>query len=66
MNANVGTPERAIRLLVGIAFAAIAMFGGFSTPLQIGLYAFAAVMVLTAAVSFCPLWSMIGVNTCRR
>ena len=63
MKKNMGTTDRVIRALV--AAGAIAGSGvlGFSTAWGIVLLAAAAVMVLTAASGYCPLYSLVGLKT---
>lgn len=56
---NVGTIDRIVRVVVGSALIAI-VFVGPQTPWGwIGL-----APLLTAGVGFCPLYRLIGVNTC--
>lgn len=61
---NVGTADRAIRVVLGLAML-IAFFSlpeaGWRWLLLIGL-----VPLVTGAVGSCPLYSLIGVSTCRR
>ncbi len=56
---NVGTIDRIIRVIIGLALISI-VFVGPETPWGwIGL-----VPLLTAGVGFCPLYHVIGMNTC--
>ena len=58
MNMNVGTVDRVLRVFVGIALIAI-VFVGPKTPWGwIGV-----VPLLTAFISFCPLYTLLGINT---
>ena len=58
MKANVGSIDRILRVLVGLVLIAC-VFVGPRTPLGwIGI-----VPLLTGMVSFCPLYSVIGVKT---
>ena len=59
MKANVGTIDRVLRIIVGIALIA-SVFVGPQTPWGwIGV-----VPLLTAFISFCPLYTLLGINTC--
>jgi hypothetical protein len=60
MNANVGTVDRVLRLVVGIALIALAAMG------TIGPWGYIGVVPLaTALIRFCPLYRVLGMNTCR-
>ncbi|HYA81141.1 MAG TPA: DUF2892 domain-containing protein [Methylocystis sp.] len=59
MTPNIGTIDRALRVVVGLGLLSLA-FVGPQTPLgYIGLVA-----LLTAGISFCPLYKVIGLSTC--
>lgn len=63
MTRNVGPMDRALRVLV--AFGLFALFFVLDGPMRyIGLVGL--VPLLTAAAGFCPLYRLIGVNTCPR
>jgi hypothetical protein len=56
---NEGTIDRALRVIVGIALIAL-VFVGPKTPLGwIGV-----VPVFTGLVGWCPLYTLLGINTC--
>ncbi len=58
---NVGSVDRLLRIVVGIVLLAL-VFVGPKTPLGwIGI-----VPLLTGLFSTCPLYSLLGVNTCKR
>ncbi len=63
MSANVGTPDRIVRIIVAV----LAILGAIKTAgiLSVILWIVAAIMVLTAIVGFCPLYRLVGVNTCK-
>ncbi|MDX1320612.1 MAG: DUF2892 domain-containing protein [Oceanospirillum sp.] len=57
---NVGSVDKILRIVVGLALIAI-VFVGPQTPWGwIGV-----VPLLTALLGFCPLYRLIGLNTCR-
>lgn len=59
-SANIGSLDRMLRIVIGLVLIAL-VFVGPKTPWGwIGL-----VPLLTAFVSFCPLYTLIGVNTRR-
>ena len=60
LNRNEGTLDRALRVVVGLAILSLAFFGPKSPIAYIGL-----IPLLTGIVGYCPLYHLIGVNTCR-
>ena len=66
MSKNVGTIDRVIRAAIGVAVVGAWATGALSgTPLLLGAIV-AVVMVGTSAVSFCPLYRVLGLSTCPR
>jgi hypothetical protein len=58
---NVGTVDKALRVIVGLALIAL-VFVGPKTPWGwIGI-----VPLLTAALSWCPLYAVLGIRTCAK
>jgi Inner membrane protein YgaP-like, transmembrane domain len=61
MTANVGTIDRILRILVGLALIAL-VFVGPKTPWGwIGV-----VPLLTGLVRICPAYTLLGLNTCAK
>lgn len=69
MNINVGTIDRLARLILGVALFYLAFASGlplFEGPLlKYGAAVVGAVMIVTAAASRCPLYSILGIRTCK-
>jgi ABC-type transport system involved in cytochrome bd biosynthesis fused ATPase/permease subunit len=66
MSRNVGTADRALRALIGIlALAGAFALGWFSGWMVWAAAAVGVIMLGTAAVGFCPLYRLVGINTCR-
>ena len=63
MNKNVGSTDRIIRAIVGIVLLALAYMGNFGAYAWVG-YVLGAVMLGTAAIGWCPPYSLFGINTC--
>ncbi|MBN9245002.1 MAG: DUF2892 domain-containing protein [Mesorhizobium sp.] len=68
MRTNMGTIDRGLRLVVAAALL-YAAFGG-ATVLAAGILhwvviAVAVVFILTSFVGICPLYSILGIKTCR-
>jgi hypothetical protein len=59
VDANVGTVDRGLRVVVGIVLIALAVTG------QIGYWGYIGVVpLLTGLFRFCPLYTALGMNTC--
>ncbi|MBY0534772.1 MAG: DUF2892 domain-containing protein [Chitinophagaceae bacterium] len=65
MKKNMGSADRIIRVLVAAVLAYL-YFGGIVTGTWgIVLVVVAAVFVLTSLISFCPIYTLLGINTCK-
>jgi hypothetical protein len=62
MTPNVGTADRVLRILVGLGLLSllVVLDGNARWFGLIGL-----VPLLTAGIRFCPLYTLLGVRTCR-
>jgi hypothetical protein len=57
---NMGTVDRALRVIVGLALIAMAATG------TVGIWGWIGVVpVLTALVGFCPAYTLLGFKTCK-
>lgn len=63
MSTNVSGLDRVIRVVIAIAAVAIAFAVGASSVLGIILFVVAAIMLVTAATGFCPLYRLFGLST---
>lgn len=61
MKANVGTIDRALRIIVGLALIGLTLNGNISVWGWIGV-----VPVLTGIFRFCPAYPILGISTCKR
>lgn len=59
-----GNADRIIRLLIAIVMASLALTGFVSGTLGIILLAVSGIFLLTSIVGMCPLYSLIGFDTC--
>lgn len=59
MTPNVGGIDRVLRVLVGVVLIALTLMGTIGAWGWIGL-----VPIATAALGFCPLYSVLGLRTC--
>lgn len=66
MKPNMGTADRIVRVLLAAVFAYLYFSGTVTGILGIILVVLGAVFVLTSIFSFCPLYTLVGLNTCPR
>jgi type IV secretory pathway TrbD component len=65
MKCNVGGADKILRIIIGGAALAAAIFL-FAAPLwKIAAFVVAAIAIGTALISYCPLNALIGLNTCK-
>ena len=58
LKVNEGTLDRTLRVLLGVTLVALAYTKGWAWA-YIGV-----VPILTGATGMCPLYSLLGINTC--
>ena len=62
MKKNMGSTDRTVRMVAGIAFILGALF--LTTgALDIILYVFSGIFIVTSIIGFCPLYVPFGINT---
>jgi hypothetical protein len=66
MSTNMNGLDRIIRLVIAVAAVIAAFAVGASSVFGIILFVIAAVMLVTAAVGFCPLYRIFGLSTKKR
>lgn len=59
MKANVGGVDKLVRIVIGLALIAWAATGG---PVWAWI---GVVPLLTGVFNFCPLYALLGMNTCK-
>ena len=69
MNVNVGTLDRIIRAVLGVVLLWLAFFSGVPA-MEAGALKWVAavvgiVMLVVAVVRVCPIYSILGIRTCR-
>jgi len=65
MKKNVGSIDKVARIIIAIVAFWAAYTGQVESPVNYILYALGAIMVLTTVMGSCPIYSVIGVNTCK-
>jgi len=64
MKKNMGNADRMIRVLLAIIFSALYFTGIVTGLLGLTLVVLSAVFLLTSIFSFCPLYALVGLNSC--
>lgn len=61
MKLNIGSVDRALRIVAGLVLIALAATG------TVGWWGWLGVVpLLTGVFRFCPLYTLLGINTCPR
>ena len=63
MKSNMGKVDRTIRIILAIVFIGMYALGFVSGTVGTLLLVLACVFVLTSTISYCPLYSLLGLST---
>jgi hypothetical protein len=66
MKKNMGNTDRMIRVIAAIIFSALYFTGTVTGTVGLVLVILGAVFLATSFISFCPLYTLVGVNTCEK
>lgn len=64
MKKNMGTTDKIIRVVIALVIGILYFTGTINGTLGIVLLILAIVFLLTSMISFCPLYTLFGMNTC--
>jgi Inner membrane protein YgaP-like, transmembrane domain len=64
MTCNVGGVERPIRIVIGIVLLGIGAFAGLPVEAMAAALVVGTIALVTGAIGYCPLWMLLGLNTC--
>lgn len=64
MKKNMGNTDRIIRIVLAMIVAALIISGTLTGTGAVVLGAIAGIFVLTSILSFCPLYTLVGLNSC--
>lgn len=65
MKKNMGYTDRIIRLSIATLIAVLYVTNVIEGTLAMALGVVAVIFAATSFVNFCPLYSMLGINTCQ-
>ncbi len=66
MKKNMGNIDRIVRIILAIAFSVAYFTKAVEGTLVYVLLGLGAIFLLTSIVSFCPLYTLFGLNTCKK
>jgi len=66
MKKNMGAADRIIRAVLGLGLAALAIWVAESVVWDFICILFAAIMLLTAAIGYCPLYVPFKISTLKK
>jgi len=66
MKKNMGNTDRIIRVMAAIIFSVLYFTGTVTGTVGLVLVILGAVFLATSFISFCPLYTLVGVNTCEK
>jgi hypothetical protein len=66
MKSNMGSADKAIRILLAIVFAGLYITKLVEGTVGLALLVLGGVFLLTSVISFCPLYTLVGMNTSEK
>ncbi len=61
-----GSTDKLIRTIIAIIVAVLYFTGTLTGTVGIIAVVIAGVFVLTSLISFCPLYTLLGISTCKK
>ena len=66
MKKNLGSADRIIRLLLAVVMTTLFFTNTITGTLGLVLMILSGIFFLTSLMSFCPLYAIFGLSTCKR
>lgn len=66
MKQNMGSADKVIRLLVAVVLILLYIFHVVTGVLGYVLLVVAVIFILTSIFGFCPIYSLLGIRTCKK
>ena len=66
MKSNMGSTDKAIRIVLAIVFAGLYITKLVEGTVGLALLVIGGVFLLTSVISFCPLYTLLGMNTSEK
>lgn len=65
MKANMGNTDKFIRIILAILFSVLYFTKTVTGTMGIVMLLLGGIFLLTSIISFCPLYVLLGINTCK-
>lgn len=65
MKKNIGNGDRFLRIIIGVIALILGLSGQFEGTLNWIILIVGVLMVVTSSIQFCPLYTLLGINTCK-
>lgn len=65
MKKNVGNIDKGVRIVIAIVVAILYYFNIIEGTLAYILMALSITLLITSLINFCPLYTLLGINTCK-
>ena len=65
MYKNMGSLGKTVRLLIAVVLIALYFLGVVEGVIGTIAWVVAAIFILTSIISFCPLYAVFGITTCK-
>lgn len=62
---NMGTADKRIRLIIAAVIAVLYFIGLIKGTIAIVFLVVGIILALTSLISFCPIYKLVGINTCK-
>lgn len=66
MKKNMGNTDRIFRVIAAVVFSVLYFTGTVAGTAGLVLVVLGAIFLATSFISFCPLYTLVGVNTCEK
>lgn len=66
MKKNMGNTDRIIRVIAAVVFSVLYFTGTVTGTAGLVLVVLGAIFLATSFISFCPLYTLVGLNTCEK
>lgn len=66
MKKNMGSTDKIIRIIIALAIGVLYYTGTITGTTALVLGIFAAIFAITSLISFCPLYVLFGISTCKK